>query len=97
MLSLHFILDGDNSVDASLNGELICASCAVGESPVYFNSIVLSASLNSYTISGLTSAVTYVVRLSAYNDRGYGDTVVANPSSLKMPLQVIPTFLKITN
>ena len=75
-------------MDSTINSLIVCPDCAIGEAPVYYNSQVVTASAYSYTITSLTPGVTYVVRLSAMNDRGYGDTVIAAPATLEVPLQV---------
>jgi len=65
------VLDGDNSVDVSNNGALVCKFCAPGETPSEYGHQIVSAYTFAYKITSLTPGTAYKVRVSAANEQGY--------------------------
>merc|ERR1711871_1722826 len=78
--------DGGNEVD--FTGIKVCSECYPGETPNQYHVVTVPSIVRSYQIQKLITGTTYVVRMSAINDRGSGRVVLANPNELFVPMQV---------
>ena len=82
-------MDGDNSIDSSNNGALLCDRCQIGETPSQYGQRLLSATTYSYRVTGLVSGTLYRARISARNAHGYSlfsqEVTVTPPKQLPSP------------
>ncbi|KAG5186910.1 hypothetical protein JKP88DRAFT_308703, partial [Tribonema minus] len=77
------VSDGNNAVypsdykPASSVSKLLCPQCVIGETPVGYRSVDLTADKLSYTVTGLTPGAEYTIAISAINAHGQGIRAIA--------------------
>ena len=77
-------LGADNAVDETTG--LKTDSTVIGEFPARYQAITVDADARDYTITGLESGISYVVRVAAINDHGAGPPKAA--TSFVVPQQI---------
>jgi hypothetical protein len=78
--------DGDNEV--TNNGVKVCEKCFPGETANQYHVVTVPSITRSYQIQKLITGTTYIVQMSAINDRGSGRVALATPNELFIPMQV---------
>eukprot|EP00945_MAST-04E_sp_MAST-4E-sp1_P008597 g8597.t1 len=78
--------DGNNAVDTAAVKN--CVECFPGETPNQYHVTYAPSITRSYQIQKLITGTTYVVQMSAVNDRGAGSVAIAMPKDIFIPMQV---------
>ncbi|RYE82458.1 MAG: hypothetical protein EOO65_05455, partial [Methanosarcinales archaeon] len=73
---VHFVRDGDNSLDVSTHA-LACSACQVGERPSDYQRVVVPAAQLQAEVTGLVPGRRYYVQVSALSERGYSAAQLA--------------------
>lgn len=88
------ILGADNAIDETTGLKL--DSTIIGETPVRYESVHVGADEREYTINGLESGVSYIVRISAINNHGAGPPKTATSYHVPQQIPDPPTNLTLS-
>jgi len=75
-----------NAVNSSTSA-VLCAGCALGETPLNYSSVNVSSSTFSYTVTNLVPGWQYYARVTAVTSFSLGVAVATSPASVVIPLQ----------